>query len=58
MQDRYSNIMKEYRHEYANKARVTSRHILVIDDDFAIIRDFEPSTFNEDVWQDMCKEAN
>nr|KAJ0191704.1 hypothetical protein LSAT_V11C800395860 [Lactuca sativa] len=55
VQDRYSDIMSEYRHESANRARAAGHNILNTDNEFAIMRDFEPITFNEDVWKDLCK---
>nr|KAJ0189664.1 hypothetical protein LSAT_V11C800422440 [Lactuca sativa] len=55
VQDRYSDIMSEYRHESANRARAAGHNIPNTNNDFAIMRDFEPITFNEDVWKDLCK---
>ncbi|CAI9295029.1 unnamed protein product [Lactuca saligna] len=50
VQDRYSDIMSEYRHESANKARAAGHNIPDTDNDFAIMRDSEPITFNENYW--------
>ncbi|KAL7611470.1 uncharacterized protein LOC111909613 [Lactuca sativa] len=55
VQDRYSDIMSEYRHESANRARAAGHNIPNTNNDFAIMRDFEPISFNEDVWKDLCK---
>ncbi|CAI9292520.1 unnamed protein product [Lactuca saligna] len=55
VQDRYSDIMSEYRHESANRAQAVHHNIPNIDNDFAIMHDFEPITFNEDVWKAFCK---
>ncbi|CAH1452326.1 unnamed protein product [Lactuca virosa] len=55
VQDCYLDIMSEYRHEYANRARAAGHNIADTNNDIAIMRHFEPITFNEDVWKDLCK---